>query len=278
MKREYRDEQRTTESGPGLANILASIFLVAFLAAIISLIYFGNLRKEAHAPIPSPTPVVTPTPLPTDPPIDPEEWKEAVEELYRRNEDLSRREKELENTMRELHEWTGIRERVMNELALALSAAGVPWEVHPLTGSIRFPGALLFGVGENVLNRDDQAFLREFVPIFFGIILSEKNRPFIEEIIIEGHADAIGTFENNLVLSYRRAMSVANFLFLENLHLLPGGESAESYLTVSGRSSARLILVNGTVDQVASRRVEFRFTLKDEEFLRRMQETLQRER
>ena len=95
------------------------------------------------------------------------------------------------------------------------------------------------------------------------------------EIIIEGHTDTAGTYINNLKLSQDRALNVATFC-LE----MPGLTRVQTLklqemLTAKGRSySDPVYYADGTVNMDASRRVEFKFRLKDAEMIAEMNRIL----
>ena len=83
----------------------------------------------------------------------------------------------------------------------------------------------------------------------------------IDRIVIEGHTDSDGGYLYNLKLSQERALSVMNYL-----STLPIAKkySLEKYLTASGRSYLDRVIKDGTEDKEASRRIEFKFRLKNQ--------------
>ena len=81
----------------------------------------------------------------------------------------------------------------------------------------------------------------------------------------------------NLELSQKRAFEVAKFILSEDFEELSQEENKrlKSILTANGRSFSNPILdENGVIDAEKSRRVEFKFRLKDEEMIYQMQEIL----
>lgn len=101
--------------------------------------------------------------------------------------------------------------------------------------------------------------------------------PYIAEIIIEGHTDTVGDYQSNMTLSFNRANSVAKFclnssngLSKENIKVL------EQLLTVNGRSFSDPVYKANTdiVDMPASRRVEIKFRLKEDEMIQKITEVL----
>ena len=110
--------------------------------------------------------------------------------------------------------------------------------------------------------------------------MQESFRPYISEIIIEGHTDTDGGYQSNMVLSANRANSVAQFcLDTENGLSQEQVDQLQNMLTVNGRSYSVPIYQEGTqeVDMAASRRVEIKFRLKEEEMIERITEILEQE-
>lgn len=82
---------------------------------------------------------------------------------------------------------------------------------------------------------------------------------------------------HNLELSQDRALSVARFCLDENNSILSKEQLNElrPILTANGRSYSDPIYdSNGNVDMAASRRVEFKFRLTDEEMVEEMMNIL----
>ena len=122
--------------------------------------------------------------------------------------------------------------------------------------------------GKNLLNR--------FIPVYLDVLLSEKYSDFLGEIIIEGHTDSTGSYDNNLKLSQQRALQVA--LYVLNMPGLTQAQKTllQQILTATGKSWADLVYdENGREDAEASRRVEFKFSLKDADMIEEMQRILQ---
>ena len=87
-------------------------------------------------------------------------------------------------------------------------------------------------------------------------------------IIIDGYTDTDGDYAYNLELSQQRSLAVAQYLLDIQGEFLTEDQSLnlQDYLTVNGHSMANPIL-DGNVDKEASRRVEVKFRLKDDEMI-----------
>ncbi|HHH37826.1 MAG TPA: OmpA family protein, partial [Epsilonproteobacteria bacterium] len=99
-------------------------------------------------------------------------------------------------------------------------------------------------------------------------------KPHLDKIIIEGHTDSDGGYLYNLDLSQRRAFAVMNYLltldFAEKYNIKP-------LITASGRSCLDAIKVNGIEDKDASRRIEIKFRLKNEDAMHEIERVLDAE-
>ena len=108
------------------------------------------------------------------------------------------------------------------------------------------------------------------LPIYCKVLLQEDYMKYLAEIIIDGYTDTDGDYSYNLQLSQQRSLAVAQYLLDIQGEFLNSGQSQnlQEYLTVNGHSMANPVLdANGNVDKDASRRVEVKFRLKDEEMI-----------
>ena len=137
-------------------------------------------------------------------------------------------------------------------------------EVDPDTGVIRIKEGILYDSDKDELKEDGKKFLRQFIPKYVALLLSEPDvSEHIAQVIIEGHTDNDGSWEYNLGLSLRRAKSVAVYLF-EGEFEVPHADTLKKLLSVNGRSFAQPIRPNDTEEGKAlNRRVEFQFRLRD---------------
>lgn len=175
----------------------------------------------------------------------------------------------LENLMEDRREQLAVideREQVkkllIRRLLKELSEFDV--EVDPDTGVIRIKEGILYDSDKDELKEDGKKFLRQFIPKYVAVLLSEPDvSEHIAQVIIEGHTDNDGSWEYNLGLSLRRAKSVAVYLF-EGEFEVPHADTLKELLSVNGRSFAQPIMPNDTEEGKAlNRRVEFQFRLRD---------------
>ena len=178
----------------------------------------------------------------------------------------------------EIDKLIGMRSRIIEELRDELRGAGLDAVVDKNTGAIAFTGAVLFDSGKNQLKDSGKALLNAFIPVYIRTLMSEENDDYVAEIIIEGHTDTDGSYLSNLALSQERALAVVTYCLSGEMTGLSSAEKAvlQSIITANGRSySDPVYAADGTVDKEASRRVVFKFRMKDSEMIDQMSEILE---
>ena len=171
----------------------------------------------------------------------------------------------------------GVRARIIASLAKALSDAQVRAKVDAKSGSIALDASVLFDVGQSELKESGKRVLDEFLPVYLSVLMDGENSGNISEIIIEGHTDTDGTYMKNLKLSQERALSVMEYILDDNYRMITGGmkRKLRQIATANGRSFSNPIYdVDGGVDKTASRRVEFKFRMQDEQMIEDMRAIL----
>jgi chemotaxis protein MotB len=165
---------------------------------------------------------------------------------------------------------TGIKLTVIAKLKEKL---GKSINIDEKSGAIKFSSNILFDQNSYILKEDAKKELSNTLKKYLNTLLGDKEmKKYIESITIEGHTNSDGTYLSNLSLSQQRAHAVMQFLYDSNIidkNLL------STYVNSSGRSSSDLILdKDGVEDKDASRRIEIKFTIKNEEAIREIQNYL----
>lgn len=185
---------------------------------------------------------------------------------------------ELAATKRELQDIVGIRTDIIGDLQTKFNNSSM--KVDAQTGSITFSSDVLFEYNSSTLTDSSEDTLKEIIPMYLGVLLQDSYRNYVAEIIIEGHTDTIGSYESNMVLSYERASAVAQFC-MDSQNGLSKDKIAQlqRLLTVNGRSFSSPIYLNPAldVDMEASRRVEIKFRLKEDEMIQKISDILAQE-
>ena len=164
---------------------------------------------------------------------------------------------------------TGIKLKVIAALKEAL---GDKIDIDKNSGSLRLSSNILFDKGSAVLKDEAKTELKKTFEEYIGtLVTNPKIKPHLDKIIIEGHTDSDGGYLYNLDLSQRRAFAVMNYLltldFAKKYNLQP-------LMIASGRSYLDAIKVNGVEDKDASRRIEIKFRLKNEDAMHEIEKVL----
>lgn len=164
----------------------------------------------------------------------------------------------------------GVKAEVVESLRQEFAKNNVNVDIDAQTGALTLDANVMFAYDEAELTEEGKAALRSVLPIYCKVLLEESHKPYLAEIIIDGYTDTDGDYSYNLELSQRRSLAVAQYLLEIQHEFLNESEitSLQDYLTVNGHSMANPVLdEQGNVDKDASRRVEVKFRLKDEEMI-----------
>lgn len=182
---------------------------------------------------------------------------------------------QIEEMKETLDQIMGVRANLVEELSDEFTESDYGIEVDDKTGAIIFDTEILFAYDDDELKKDSFTFLDEFVPRYLDVLLESGYEDYIAEIIIEGHTDRDGDFLYNLELAQDRAYSVASYVMSDDFPYKNIQEEVEGKLTVNSKSYTDFRTDEaGDYSASASRRVEFKFRLKDEEILDRTREIL----
>lgn len=198
-------------------------------------------------------------------------------ELGTLSDQLAQQQSALESQQQQLEALTGMRTRIIVALSDALKSSHISATVDPATGAIALESDVLFDTGESTLSAAGQRSIDAFLPVYLNVLLSDEYRPYVSEIIIEGHTDSAGGYIMNLELSQQRALAVASYILDDSYRGITTAQKStlREITTANGRSYSDRIMVNGVEDQDASRRVVFKFRLTDEQMIEQMKQILE---
>lgn len=198
------------------------------------------------------------------------------EELNNAYLEIQNAQAELAATKSELQDIVGIRTDIISALQSTFNNSSMA--VDAQTGSITFSSDVLFRYNSATLTTESQTTLKEVIPMYLDVLLQDQYRNYIAEIIIEGHTDTDGGYQSNMELSYNRANSVAKFcLNAQNGLSATEIQQLQQLLTVNGRSYSEPVYIKdaagnntASIDMAASRRVEIKFRLKEDEMIEKI--------
>lgn len=182
----------------------------------------------------------------------------------------------LSEKEQQIQELTSTRVKIIEMLQEEFEKENIDINIDPKTGTIKLNESILFDTSKSELKKEGKEFAKRFIPIYVKILLgNEEVRSQLSQIIIEGHTDDVGSYMSNLKLSQDRTLSVAKFL-LDDEFDYKYKKDLQEYITLNGRSYSDPILdKNGKINRDASRRVEIKFRLKEEEILLEIQNKLE---
>ncbi len=171
----------------------------------------------------------------------------------------------------------GVKSEVVESLKKEFRAQDVNVNIDSKTGALTLDANVMFDVDDAELTEEGEEALRDVLPIYCKVLLSDDYKGYLAEIIIDGYTDTDGDYGYNLELSQQRSLAVAEYLLDIQDEFLSRRESAdlEDYLTVNGHSMSNPILnADGSVNKDASRRVEVKFRLKDDEMIQELNDIM----
>lgn len=172
----------------------------------------------------------------------------------------------------------GVKADLIAALNEEFQANQISVEIDHQTGAMVLDSSVLFDYNESLLTEEGTQILAQVLPVYCRVLLDEEYEPYLAEIIIDGYTDTTGDYITNLKLSQERAFAVAEYLVNSRGSFLDSEKSEllTEKLTANGRSMSNPILdENGEVNMDASRRVEIKFRLKDEEMISSLQQMIE---
>jgi len=164
---------------------------------------------------------------------------------------------------------TGIKLQVVASLKKAL---GSKINIDKKTGSLKLASNILFEVGKSTLKNEAKVELKKAFEEYIGTLVTDENiKPHLDKIIIEGHTDSDGSYLLNLKLSQERALAVMEYLLTLDF---AKKHNIKQLMLASGRAYLDAIKKNGVEDKEASRRIEIKFRLKNEDAMHEIEKVL----
>lgn len=201
-----------------------------------------------------------------------------MEEYEKLRQEVKLKENELLKTKKKVQELSNTRLKIIELLQNEFEKANIQILIDPNTGAITLKEGILFDTAKSDVKNNGKEFLGKFIPLYLKILLgNEEIRGELAEIIIEGHTDDINTYLFNLNLSQKRSYSVVEYLMSDEFDY-EYKDLLKNYITANGKSFSQLKYKdsnNTIVDREESRRVEFKFRLKEEETLLRITKQLE---
>jgi chemotaxis protein MotB len=176
--------------------------------------------------------------------------------------EIKKQAKQIAEKEKQIEALSYIQKDIVKDLEKKFKEEKMEISIDKDTGAIKFKDDLLFEKGKDVIKPEFKKQLKKFIPIYFKTLYGKYNDS-IAEVVVEGHTDDKGEYMYNLDLSQRRAFSVVRYILSDEFGNFPYKDQVTKNITANGRSESQLKLVKGKVDRAQSRRVEFKFRLKN---------------
>ena len=196
--------------------------------------------------------------------------KEQEAALAQQQVDLDEKTQLISTQQAKIDNIIGVKAEVVESLQQEFAKNNLNVNIDSQTGALTLDASVLFAYDDAELTEEGKTALRSVLPIYCKVLLEDSYKSYLAEIIIDGYTDTDGDYAYNLELSQRRSLAVAQYLLEIQGEFLTSDQTIDlqDYLTVNGHSMANPILdANGNVDKDASRRVEVKFRLKDDEMI-----------
>ena len=196
--------------------------------------------------------------------------KEQESTLNAQQSALDEKTAQLKDQQAQIDQIIGVKAVVSEALKNEFSKNNINVDIDAQTGALTLEASVMFDYDQAELTDAGKQALEQILPIYCKVLLQDDYMKYLAEIIIDGYTDTDGDYSYNLQLSQQRSLAVAQYLLDIQGNFLDATQSQnlEKYLTVNGHSMANPVLVaNGNVDKDASRRVEVKFRLIDEEMI-----------
>lgn len=203
--------------------------------------------------------------------------KEQESTLNAQQSALDEKTAQLKDQQAQIDQIIGVKADVIETLKNEFSKNNINVDIDAQTGALTLEASVMFDYDQAELTDAGKQALEQILPIYCKVLLQDDYMKYLAEIIIDGYTDTDGDYSYNLQLSQQRSLAVAQYLLDIQGNFLDATQSQnlEKYLTVNGHSMANPVLdANGNVDKDASRRVEVKFRLKDEEMIDELNQLL----
>ncbi|MFL0194056.1 OmpA family protein [Clostridium sp. WILCCON 0269] len=190
---------------------------------------------------------------------------------------LDAQKAELNKLQLQVEKIIGIRQSIIEDIRKSFKSAGLNINIDKNTGDIVFSSDVLFEFNKADIRPEFKASLDKFIPQYINVLTSPKYISSVSEIVVEGHTDDVGDYNYNMDLSQKRANSIVSYILNNNFKNLDSysKKTLKNIITANGKSDSDLIKnSDGSINQEKSRRVIFKFRLKDEESIRQIDSIL----
>jgi len=201
--------------------------------------------------------------------LDKEQLLHLANALDEKENDYTKIVQNLQEQKAKIKGLTGIKIKVIAALKEQL---GRQITIDPKNGSLKLNSSILFDVGSAKLKEEAKETLKKSFEEYIGALVTNPQiKPHLDRIIIEGHTDSDGSYLYNLDLSQQRAFAVMNYLLTLDFAKI---HNIKPLMSASGRAFQDAVYIDGIEDKEASRRIEIKFSLKNDDAMQEIEKVL----
>lgn len=196
-----------------------------------------------------------------------------TQELNTKTEELDSKSQELQGSQEKIDKIIGVKADLIEALTKEFKSQNIGVSIDQGSGAMVLDSNVLFGFNDSDLTDEGKSVLDTVMPVYCGVLLGDTYRDSVAEITVDGYTDKKGTFEYNMGLSQKRSLSVGDYIvsIADDTYK----DLLQEKLVVNGHSWNNPVLnEDGSENDEASRRVEVRFRLRDEEILSELADAL----
>lgn len=196
-----------------------------------------------------------------------------TQELNTKTKELDSKSQELQGSQEKIDKIIGVKADLIEALTNEFKSQNIGVSIDQGSGAMVLDSNVLFGFNDSDLTDEGKSVLDTVIPVYCGVLLSDTYRDSVAEITVDGYTDKKGTFEYNMGLSQKRSLSVGDYIvsIADDTYK----DLLQEKLVVNGHSWNDPVLnEDGSENDEASRRVEVRFRLRDEEILSELADAL----
>lgn len=196
-----------------------------------------------------------------------------TQELNTKTEELDSKSQELQGSQEKIDKIIGVKADLIEALTNEFKSQNIGVSIDQGSGAMVLDSNVLFGFNDSDLTDEGKSVLDTVMPVYCGVLLGDTYHDSVAEITVDGYTDKKGTFEYNMGLSQKRSLSVGDYIvsIADDTYK----DLLQEKLVVNGHSWNNPVLnEDGSENDEASRRVEVRFRLRDEEILSELADAL----
>ena len=115
-------------------------------------------------------------------------------------EEIANKTQQLKDKQAQIDRIVGVKAEVIEALQKEFTANNVNVKIDAQTGALQLDANVMFDYDSAQLSEEGMEVLRQVLPIYCRVLLSDQYKENVAEIIIDGYTDTDGTYDYNMLL------------------------------------------------------------------------------